>query len=1142
MSADDEEAAPEAPAAAETAEATKTAEEKAAAAANLAPARCHVCRAPVERRVPADAPGASGVRHTCELCHELLRAPRCRGCGEPVRDAKKGDPEPYHEQCRRCTSCNQVIGSKDAQKIAGRLVCLSCAGLFGHFFAPDRRTQQEMMKETFRAWDEDGNGVVEKSEIRRVLKALDPDFADHDLDRLMYEIDQNSDAVVDFSEFCDWIMKPDPLACLKQDDCFEQFVAGLMREAGEASQHYKQEIAEIHVRPDGIFFVLRNGTYNQESVAVWNDDVQVVLLNPEEFIFKVECNDHGLVVTMNTGRIATVPVCGAGFEPSNSPEGFHIVGLRTKPDDSVAKVGERVVGVDIAPLASARSYDAGSAMRFAAEREFLSLLRELLAKAEIDVNGFSEGGVTALMLAAQYGSVGAMRMLLTCKANPNLADQDGWTALTFASRCGQTTAMHILLAKEASQEGDGGVALREAIRQEHNSAARALLRAGFGAAPTGTFAIEKATDKECRLPRPKITPGGGAFSSPVTVRITFEEENPTDAGSQVCIYYTLDGRDPVVSGRRYRKPFVLKQKRTNLRAVAMRGKERSLTADTVFVICHYVMPDEVVSGALRLRTFPEAKAVVRRAIAGCVHVPVERVTVQDPLPQPISKLVWVRIPVSYPKPKYRIVIHGHTTLVKGSRLQKQFLDKFKKDIEKAVHESPENVTLDKEWLDGGRIAITFTMPTQQGEEVSRQLQDPKSFLETKAALRACFRESELQLVESLGEQLADTELRSKIYENMSKKAQINQVSGWGTKDSGVVAFLVASDQAKKIKKNADSAIRMVLPEAVQEAAVEEVGDLAFDYAVDVISRSLRGAGTVGGESHGGEIVEALNEDEFIQKLKSQFKDMGLPGMEASVMTKANPRELSKLEFRLEWDFPLQRPNDPESGHVRRMLDGICMVYVETSLVEVVDFRQQRSKAEQSQNAKKQHKRSSLLNPGGHLARTLGSCIRHSGDVETDTGAKHLMQMDLAAMPHEVTDVYFVLSAFDSNDLSSFPSEAVEIMDLSMGRKLTEYNLQSAGKTKAVVMCNISRPDGKWIVNGLGIPTDGSVDNYEPIMRTIAELQAGYDDWERRKEWVKLRVLSKLSRVTRDSTGAFARLLWEILELPVPIFQLVVKFL
>lgn len=110
-----------------------------------------------------------------------------------------------------------------------------------------------------------------------------------------------------------------------------------------------------------------------------------------------------------------------------------------------------------------------------------------------------------------------LALRLATEANPNLADCDGWTALTYASRCGSPEAVQALLEKGAGEEkNDGGRALKEALRVQHNAAARALLRAGFGPAPQGTFALEGAVRPEEGRPTEGLEsdrtglPAGGA--------------------------------------------------------------------------------------------------------------------------------------------------------------------------------------------------------------------------------------------------------------------------------------------------------------------------------------------------------------------------------------------------------------------------------------------------------------------------------------------------------------------------------------------------------------------------------------------------------------------------------------------------------
>ena len=85
-------------------------------------------------------------------------------------DAPAGS-DPYHEMCRRCSSCMQVVSSEDSVLLVGRLLCKQCDQLFGKFFLPNRRGEAARMKEIFNAWDADGSGMIDKGEMRRVLKA-----------------------------------------------------------------------------------------------------------------------------------------------------------------------------------------------------------------------------------------------------------------------------------------------------------------------------------------------------------------------------------------------------------------------------------------------------------------------------------------------------------------------------------------------------------------------------------------------------------------------------------------------------------------------------------------------------------------------------------------------------------------------------------------------------------------------------------------------------------------------------------------------------------------------------------------------------------------------------------------------------------
>jgi len=1116
-------------------------------------------------------------------------------------------------------------------KLAGHLLCQTCDHLFGRFFAPSRRTDGDRMKEAFEAWDENGNGVIEKDELRRVLKALKPDFPERDLCKLMIILDTNGNGVIELQEFCDWIMQGSPMEV--GEDSFEDFVGSLMREAGAAMISAQMDIVEVQVQPTGTYFMMQNGEMRMETSAFCTDGVELAHLDPEEFICKVECTEAGLLLTMNTGRVAVIKGSGEPFGPWSAPEGFKVAGLRTKPLLDAAADGvevpeqDRVCGMDLVPLMAAKEYDSGQALRFAAEREYMHTLQKMLAKAAIDVNSFSPAGVTALMLAAQHGNVGASRLLLGSKANPALTDEDGWTALTFASRYGHTSMVDVLVQRGGSEVDDSGAALREALRHRHNSSARALLRAGFGPAPRGAFALEQLPDESSfTLPSPTVRPEVGAYSKPVIVELLpgdfakpkqeepapeeeaeakdeaeaapaaeaeeappaegqaaeasaeepaegeKEEANPQEAEPEakaeeppatapaaeaplsatakaigevaasikaasvndVQLFYTLDGRDPSVTGKRYRGPLTLSGARNHLRIVAIQGNERSVVVDAVYIVCHYAIPDEIVTGTLRIRTFPEVQEALAHSIATVLGEPQERVGVKATDVEGGSN-VWLRIPVCDPNPRHSIAFDRSYATVRSK--PQPFIDKFRKDVEKALGKAPVNCEL-KALRSGGQsdhkagsIAIDFTLPRDLALQVATQLKDSTSYLLSEAKMRTLFAEAEVTVVEPLGERLTSKELQQNLHEALGKRATVDEVVGIGSGEAGVIAISLTAKEAKKIKEAhfVTKCIKEFFPDAALGELQEGVEELDWEYTVDVQSR----VGDTGDRKDGGTVVQELNGGSMTSKLEQKLLEKDL-ALNVLVKDKASSRGLSELEFHLEWEHPVNL--DPTQVLVKDYLDGICMIYSGEELSEVVDFR---SAIEQQ-----------LVYDGARtpeaasLARSIGRAIRHSGDMMSDKGGEHRMWADLDALPLSVTDLFFVLASFASGDLSLFGNPLVQIHDAVLGRQLTQYNLGEAGDAQAVVMCSLSRdPDhGIWVVHGLGIPTQGNAKNYGGIRETLTKLQGGYSRWGRRKDIVLLRSLHEHARVSENSKSEFADTLNSVLGLPIPIFQLLLTWL
>eukprot|EP00930_Biecheleria_cincta_P032219 TRINITY_DN22366_c0_g1_i1.p1 TRINITY_DN22366_c0_g1~~TRINITY_DN22366_c0_g1_i1.p1 ORF type:complete len:395 (-),score=88.53 TRINITY_DN22366_c0_g1_i1:103-1287(-) len=68
--------------------------------------------------------------------------------------------------------------------------------------------QEETVLRAFRAWDEDGSGSIEESELRNVLHALG--LPRQAASQMFQAADLNSDGVVDYSEFVSWLFAGAP--------------------------------------------------------------------------------------------------------------------------------------------------------------------------------------------------------------------------------------------------------------------------------------------------------------------------------------------------------------------------------------------------------------------------------------------------------------------------------------------------------------------------------------------------------------------------------------------------------------------------------------------------------------------------------------------------------------------------------------------------------------------------------------------------------------------------------------------------------------------------------------------------------------------------------------------------------------------
>ncbi|XP_023228541.1 troponin C-like [Centruroides vittatus] len=65
----------------------------------------------------------------------------------------------------------------------------------------DTAAMEQELREAFRLYDKEGNGYINVSDLRQILRALDDKLTEDELDEMIAEIDTDGSGTVDFEEF-----------------------------------------------------------------------------------------------------------------------------------------------------------------------------------------------------------------------------------------------------------------------------------------------------------------------------------------------------------------------------------------------------------------------------------------------------------------------------------------------------------------------------------------------------------------------------------------------------------------------------------------------------------------------------------------------------------------------------------------------------------------------------------------------------------------------------------------------------------------------------------------------------------------------------------------------------------------------------
>jgi hypothetical protein len=99
-------------------------------------------------------------------------------------------------------TAKQVMGETELQKLRANIIKKHTKVISNFIDTSESKFGQLVLKRMFEAADKDGNGTLDKEEIREALSALGFTFVkDSDMDKLMKTADMDDNEVIDFEEF-----------------------------------------------------------------------------------------------------------------------------------------------------------------------------------------------------------------------------------------------------------------------------------------------------------------------------------------------------------------------------------------------------------------------------------------------------------------------------------------------------------------------------------------------------------------------------------------------------------------------------------------------------------------------------------------------------------------------------------------------------------------------------------------------------------------------------------------------------------------------------------------------------------------------------------------------------------------------------
>lgn len=199
------------------------------------------------------------------------------------------------------------------------------------------------------------------------------------------------------------------------------------------------------------------------------------------------------------------------------------------------------------------------------------------------------------------------------------------------------------------------------------------------------------------------------------------------------------------------------------------------------------------------------------------------------------------------------------------------------------------------------------------------------------------------------------------------------------------------------------------------------------------------------------------------------------------MLYAIPQNINHVVFDLNWQYT-NYTKLLEGTEKRDYLDASCLIFVGEECVRTIDFVQKNALMLAMLN---KHK--------GIKQKEWG--VKHSGDRMDDRKriGHHLIDVSIADIPKEVTNLFFVLSAWNSPTISRYPNPSLCFYEKSNPEaNLCSTTFTHASDFSAVVMCSLFRSRNGWVVYENGQTSTGNAKDYDPIKCSIQKLiQEGF---------------------------------------------------